>query len=857
MTFLNATLITGLAAIAVPIVLHLMAKREPRKVVFPSIYFLTKRYESTRTRLRVHRWWLLAMRIAAIAALALALARPAIDRSFSTTWLSIALIAGLGVALLVMATVAIVKGSSRTVGYSLVSAAALAILCAVTWAGYAMASGPSGAMDDASPVAMAIVLDNGPTSAWNTPDDDRNRRMRDLAKWLVTRLPRTSRIAVVDRSRQPIAFSLDPASAISKIDQVAPLQVAQPIASRIENAARLLRTSELTNRQVFVVTDLSRSTWPETAVGGASSTALAESPAIAVHIFDLGEFDAPNRSLSTARVTDATPAKGVSTAVSITLRYQDHSAEPSNAGAEAPRPDASVTAELQMYESDPSLPVIRDGEIRLPSLRNVDRTSLQVAPNSSHELVLTVPPLDVGTHHGRIRLVGDDAFPLDDIRYFTLQVLPSASVLLVGDNDDASRTLGLTMTAPMDSDDPAAEFLIEQISSSDLPVVQVDDFDAVVLIDPPQLTLRDTSLIRFVESGGGLLVCLGPGAGDQSTRDAAVTDLVRRWRVPSPGTFFQIQQPSHPSVSTLAETAGGVPWNEYRVTQYWQVAPSPRYSDTTLISFAGTEHPALLQRRFISAGGTESKSPSEKGREGRCLVVTTTLPDLQQRDARWNDLYGSDAWPAFILVRQMANFITRRSGQSTAGFVGTPHIAEISATRRPMTDTSVDRPAQTDEQVDDVDREDESIETRRLQLFRPGDASPVPVTVDQAANQVVIRDVPTAGTYWLRGNEPGAGFSINLRIDPDALSRIESSRLDQWFGVDGYRLATRQEEVELNEAAASSRISLHSPAMLLALIVFLLEQILGNRFYPSRSGDNSTTNTMGVRAKPTRGMDAA
>ena len=91
MTFLNATLLFGLAAITVPVVLHLIARREPRKVVFPSIRFLTKRVESNRSRLRVRRWWLLALRILAVAMLAIALARPAIHQSLSITWLTIGL----------------------------------------------------------------------------------------------------------------------------------------------------------------------------------------------------------------------------------------------------------------------------------------------------------------------------------------------------------------------------------------------------------------------------------------------------------------------------------------------------------------------------------------------------------------------------------------------------------------------------------------------------------------------------------------------------------------------------------------------------------------------------------------------
>ena len=97
MTFLNASLIFAVAAASMPIALHLIARREPRKVVFPSVRLLAQRLQSNRSRLRVRRWWLLALRIAAVAAFALALARPAIDRSFSVTWLTIGMVAALGV----------------------------------------------------------------------------------------------------------------------------------------------------------------------------------------------------------------------------------------------------------------------------------------------------------------------------------------------------------------------------------------------------------------------------------------------------------------------------------------------------------------------------------------------------------------------------------------------------------------------------------------------------------------------------------------------------------------------------------------------------------------------------------------
>ena len=42
-----------------------------------------------------------------------------------------------------------------------------------------------------------------------------------------------------------------------------------------------------------------------------------------------------------------------------------------------------------------------------------------------------------------------------------------------------------------------------------------------------------------------------------------------------------------------------------------------------------------------------------------------------------------------------------------------------------------------------------------------------------------------------------------------------------------------REGIEFAENKATQRVSLHSPAVLLVLAVFLLEQILGNRFYRS------------------------
>ena len=368
MTFLNATLVLGVAAIAVPILLHLLAKREPRKVVFPSTRFLTKRFESNRNRLRVRKWWLLALRIAALMALAIALARPAIHRSLSITWLTIGLLAIVGVALLAMASVALATGKSKPTCYSLSGAALAALIGAGLWSAATVASGPAMSIDQAQPVAIAIVLDNSPTSAWNTAGDQRIARMKDLATWMVTRLPRTSRIAIIDRSAQVVSFSLDVGSAVAKIEQLRPLQVTQPLESRLEVAARLVRSSELTQRRVLLISDLSVASWEPAVAQPALTSTFQDEPAVALTLFDLGEFSGTNRSLSIPEFADSSPPRGTTIPISTTLQLS---------GSKSDDP-VSVTAELEIFLNDPALPVVRDGRIVFPKVNRVDRTSVKI-----------------------------------------------------------------------------------------------------------------------------------------------------------------------------------------------------------------------------------------------------------------------------------------------------------------------------------------------------------------------------------------------------------------------------------------------------------------------------------------------
>src|SRR5437588_3332081 len=81
-SLLNAGLAAGAALAALPVILHLFMKQQPKHVIFPALRLIRERQKRSRKKLRIKNWLLLLARMALIALMALALARP---RLFSQT----------------------------------------------------------------------------------------------------------------------------------------------------------------------------------------------------------------------------------------------------------------------------------------------------------------------------------------------------------------------------------------------------------------------------------------------------------------------------------------------------------------------------------------------------------------------------------------------------------------------------------------------------------------------------------------------------------------------------------------------------------------------------------------------------
>src|SRR3954453_15738061 len=81
-SLINAGLAAGEALGVLPLIPHLFMKQTPKRIIFPALQLIRERQKRSQKKLKVKNWLLLLARMALIALMALALARP---RLFSQT----------------------------------------------------------------------------------------------------------------------------------------------------------------------------------------------------------------------------------------------------------------------------------------------------------------------------------------------------------------------------------------------------------------------------------------------------------------------------------------------------------------------------------------------------------------------------------------------------------------------------------------------------------------------------------------------------------------------------------------------------------------------------------------------------
>lgn len=786
MTFLNLSLLAGIGLIAVPIVLHLIMRRQPKQFEFPALRFVKRRQLANTQRLQLRHWLLLALRCAAVAMAALALARPSVATAALGSWLVAGGLALAALFVVVLWLVALSRDLSRLWAIGLLSLAGLLLVGSGVFAFNAW-RGASGALlgDEEAPVAAAIIVDTAPHMQYRHDNHTRLEVAQETADWLIQQLPADSEVAIVDTSSSQSAFAVDLAAASKSAKRLQIGALAQPLPEVLDRAHALLKQSEKQRREIYVLSDLTKSAWSAEQAQVWAQHWAEVAKDVAVYIVDVGIDDVKNAGLAELRLSGEALPRGAELAVETSVGSR---------GLSEPR-----TLEVSFDVPDPTLPVINNDKLVLPKtiVRGSETMQLESGQNAPARFKLPVMP--PGVHHGSVRILGEDGLPLDDVRYFTVEIEEPRPVLIAAGPNSNARDFAEAIAPQALRDRGETRFSSDVIAQSDLASVELDKYEAVCVLDPEPISPDVWNrLNNYVRSGKGLAIFLGPHAEPiDAFNEPAVRELLGgrlggplKQPASTPGDVFLAPSSlNHPVFALYRGMSTSVPWDRFPVFHYW---PLDRLGgDTRVVATFSDRKPAIVETSLGS---------------GRVLLFTTPAAEPLQPKGRpcWNELWsGEDAWPWFVLINESLRYVARLGEGKLNYFAGETVILQNDAQRHPQS----------------------------YQAFMPnGEVQ----TVAGRDDAVTIRFNERPGTYRLRGNAAGPvvrGFSSNLSPGATDLTRLPVNDLDALLGRDRYQLARNREEI--HRVIGQQRVGqeMYPYVILLLAAALALEQLLANRFY--------------------------
>ncbi|MBC8351969.1 MAG: BatA domain-containing protein [Planctomycetes bacterium] len=781
MAFVNLSLLLGGLLTAIPVVLHLVMRQQPKRLMFPAMQFLRQRRETNRRKLQLKHWLLLGLRCGAIVLLALAFARPSVLSAVAGQWMLLTLV---GVGTLVvggLAAVSIVQQKGRVLT-GILSAITLGVLITFIAMTVGLVNRSAGVLlgDEQAPVAVVMIFDTSPHMEYRYQNQSRGEVAQGMGDWLISQFPADSEVAILDSRQSPAVFAVDLASARKSIDRLQTTEVNQALPSIIRRALELVESSEKSRKEIYLFTDLVSGSWQDSS--DSLCTTLEEHSDVLLYVVDVGVLEPNNVALGSLELSAETLAK------SNELRVTTNVHSVGVAGQQV--------VELLLETSNPRLPVVIDGETKLPEVKPRGREEVVLTAGESQRVEFRLRGLDVGVHHGFVRLNGNDGLAADNIRHFTIEVKDAWPVLVVAP-DNSSSSLFTEAIAPFEFEQTGqARFACTVVSQSSLANRELDNFTAVCLLDPePIPSVVWEQLGKYVRSGGGLAVFLGYNAQATSSFNEPAAQqllggrLARVWRSVDRSLVLAPDRYDHPIMAQFRDRTTSVPWDASPVFKHWVLDPINENAGT-IVSYANGK--AAIVARHVGSG----------------LAITMTTPvsdPLQSSDhSAWNELPTSDeAWPYLVLVNELMLHLTDSSGVRLNYLAGETSVLP----------------------------NDSRLHPERYQLFTPLEQ---PQEARAREGSVVIRFTEHTGAYRLKGVKDGPmvrGFCVNLRPDATDLTRLTREELDLRLGQDRYQLARDKDEIELEVGEARVGREFYSHLLVLLVGILGIEQLMANRFY--------------------------
>ena len=367
---MHAILIAGIALVGLPVLLHLIMKQQPKKLVFPALRFLQQKQKTNQRKMRLRHFLLLALRMLLILLFALALFQPKIGEKYKAP---------------LVGDFTLLGGGSFFSGLG------------------------------EQPVAAVLIVDTSPSMGYRVQGVSRFDEAKRRAHEFLDDLPAGSRVAILDPNEPVATFADNLPDAHKRLDAIpAPTGYAPAITDALATAYDTLKDAdkdtEATDplpRVVVVFGDRTNASWDTARTDSLVKLRDAAAPpeaAKVAHLFvDVGADKPTNVAILNVTMKPQLLSGSAPAILNVTVRAD---------GADVP--SAKVDASLD------------DGA-------KVDAREVSLVAGAAQSVPFTFTGLTPGYHTVVFKL-RDDNLAFDNERSFTFAVAETRKILTISDD---------------------------------------------------------------------------------------------------------------------------------------------------------------------------------------------------------------------------------------------------------------------------------------------------------------------------------------------------------------------------------------------------------------------------------------
>ncbi|MDR0338483.1 MAG: BatA domain-containing protein [Planctomycetaceae bacterium] len=451
MSFLSTSfLVCGLAAI-IPIFVHMIHRQNLRELPFASLRFIRISEQKTRNKRRIQDLFLLLLRMAVLALIAVGLANPTI-RNLSNLW-----------------------GGART--------------------------------------SAVIILDNSASMATVDGTSSRIDTALAQAEKILDELGNSDNIAIIVPCGAEFPENGQLFSSQDKVRKVlrdtkVSFEKAN-LAAVLQQARQLLVKAQTPSKLIFVISDQQSVSWQHLAVATSSAAPTTPtSPTSSDH------SDKTSDKVAETHVAEQKEMLQIPVILVNCRQAPKPNVGLSRLDAKNILPIAQVPLSMTVYlKNESKLEQTRRLDVYVNGVKQYSSTDIKLEPEGQEGHTFTIVFDRGGLHKGEVRLAGNDGNPLDDKLYFAMEVDQGIPVAVIKPMRHEVPFLEETYyieKALQTGAGGVSPIRLTTINKEDLLTEPLQNFAVVIAVNLPAPAQETAErLVQYVERGGHLIWTCG------------------------------------------------------------------------------------------------------------------------------------------------------------------------------------------------------------------------------------------------------------------------------------------------------------------------------------------------------------